>query len=104
MLASAGYKDSQNNQTGDVFYETYIGVVSDRYIEGCEPDTADCVKVNTVDGDTVYFTVIDTTEIIGSEDIEVGNTIEIECESYTTSYYHPILTATIIKDTTFEIE
>lgn len=66
------------------------GVVTDRFIEGSGADTADVLAVDTGSGETVYFTIIDSTQFIGAEDVSVGDNVEVQCEEYSDSSYRPI--------------
>lgn len=76
-------------RTGGVRTGTYSGVVTDRFTEGSGADTADVLAVDT-GGETIYFTIIDSTQFTGAEDVSVGDNVEVQCEEYSDSSYRPI--------------
>lgn len=94
-LAGCGRADA-GNSTGGVFRETYSGTVVDRFTEGGGNDWADCLEVDVGEEGTVIFTLVKSTEITGAEDVSVGDKVELECESYTDSSYHPVISLTVL--------
>lgn len=88
-------QNKHNNTAGDVFRETYTGVVTDHFTEGSGSEI-ECLKVNISENITKVFTFINSTEISGTNNISIGDMVKIECESYTNSDYHPIIKITVL--------
>lgn len=94
-LSACGQAD-KGETVGNVYQETYLGTVLDRFTEGGGSDWTDCLEIDVGDGKTVVFTILESTEITDGADISVGDQVKIECESYTDSGYHPALTLTVL--------
>ena len=88
---SAGV-EQEAGSTPDSYRLTCEGRVTERFTEGAGEDTANCIQLELDDGQSMVFTVTDSTQPAGAEGIELGDYVIIECEGYSDSEYHPILT------------
>ena len=91
------------------FNECWPGTITDIFTEGSGADLAEVIKLEIKDHDPIHFTVIEDTEYlryysdtgeteeITKEDLYVGAWVEIDCESYNNSGYHPIFTIKVIE-------
>lgn len=92
------------------YIELQPGEIIDIFTEGSGADLHEVIKLKIKDSEPEYFTIIDTTEYlkyylssgetenISKDDLYIGAWVEIECESYHNSGYHPILIITIIEE------
>lgn len=95
-MALVGCQDDE--QTNGVYMGSYTGVVTNQFTEGSGEDTANVISIETDDGETVHFTVIDSTDFVGASTVELGDNVVIDCECYTDSDYHPILEIRLVHD------
>ncbi len=91
-----------------VYEETYRGTVEEVFTEGSGADTAQVLKVQTDSGETVHFTVTEETaflwldEVSGAggettlEKIAQEDCVEVHCQSFQDSDYHPAITVTAL--------
>ncbi len=91
--------------------ECWPGTITDIFTEGSGTDLAEVIKLEIKDHDPMHFTIIEDTEYlryysdtgeteeITKEDLYVGAWVEIDCESYHNSGYHPIFTIKVIEPT-----
>ena len=93
------------------FNECWSGTITDIFTEGSGTDFAEVIKLEIKDYDPMHFTIVEDTEYlryysdtgeteeITKEDLYVGAWVEIDCESYNNSGYHPIFTIKVIEPT-----
>ena len=91
------------------FNECWPGTITDIFTEGSGADLAEVIKLEIKNYDPMYFTIVEDTEYlryysdtgeteeITKEDLYVGAWVEIDCESYHNSGYHPIFTIKVIE-------
>jgi len=91
------------------FNECWPGTITDIFTAGNGADLAEVIALEMKDHDAMHFTIVaDTkylryysdsgeTEEISKEDLYVGAWVEIDCESYHNSGYHPIFTIKVIE-------
>ena len=87
------------------FNECWHGTISEMFTEGSGADLVEVIKLEIKDHDPMYFTIVEDTEYgmlnsdteITKENLYVGAWVEIDCESYHNSDYHPIFTITLIE-------
>ena len=91
------------------FRECWPGTITDIFVEGSGVDLAEVIKLEVKDHDPIHFTIVEDTEYlrcdsdtgeteeIAKEDLYVGAWVEIDCESYHNSGYHPIFTIKVIE-------
>lgn len=91
-----------------VYEETYRGTVEEVFTEGSGADVAQVLKVQTENGETIHFTVTEETaflwldEVSGAggettlEKIAQEDCVEVHCQSFQNSGYHPALTVTAL--------
>ena len=89
--------------------ECWPGTITDIFTEGSGADLAEVITLEIKDHDPMHFTIIEDTEYlryysdtgeteeITKEDLYVGAWVEIDCESYHNSGYHPIFTIKVIE-------
>lgn len=91
------------------FHECWPGTITDIFTEGGGADLAEIIQLEIKDRDPMYFTIAEhteylrydsdteETEAITREDLYVGAWVEIDCESYHNSDYHPIFTIKVME-------
>ena len=91
--------------------ECWPGTITDIFTEGSGADLAEVIKLEIKDHDPMHFTIVEDTEYlryysdtgeteeITKEDLYVGAWVEIDCESYHNSDYHPIFKIMVIEPT-----
>ena len=91
--------------------ECWPGTITDIFTEGSGVDLAEVIKLEIKDHDPMHFTIVEDTEYlryysdtgeteeITKEDLYVGAWVEIDCESYHNSDYHPIFKIMVIEPT-----
>ena len=91
--------------------ECWPGTITDIFTEGNGADLAEVIKLEIKDHDPMHFTIVEDTEYlryysdtgeteeITKEDLYVGAWVEIDCESYHNSDYHPIFKIMVIEPT-----
>lgn len=90
------------------FYECWPGTITDIFTEGGGADLVEVIQLEIKDHDPMHFTTTADTEylrydsdteeaeVITKDDLYVGAWVEIDCESYHDSDYHPIFTIRVI--------
>lgn len=89
-------KDENEITAGDIVQENYSGVVVERFTEGSGDDLKEYLKVEIGENNTKVFTLTNSTQISGSDQISVGDTVEIACEGYKNSVDRSIIKMTVI--------
>lgn len=93
------------------FNECWPGTIADIFAEDGGADLAEVIELEIKDHDPMCFTIIKETEYlryysdtgeteeITKDDLYIGAWVEIDCESYHDSGYHPIFTIKVIEPT-----
>lgn len=89
---SSGDSETESGYSGTVTMAEYSGTVTDLFTD--EDTGKDCITVDT-GTEKITFTLIDSTNYIGGEDVAVGDAVSISCEVYSGSNYRPIIEVTI---------
>lgn len=100
---------------GMSYDECWSGTITDLFTEGSGADLAEVIALAIRDYDTMYFTITEDTEYfryyfdteeeenIDQGDLSLGDWVEIECESYDNSGYHPIHSVKVIESTDLKV-
>lgn len=95
--------------------ECWSGTITDLFTEGGGADLAEVIALTIRDHDTMYFTITEDTEYfryysdtgeaedMDRGDLSLGAWVEIECESYDDSGYHPIHSVKVIESTDLKV-
>ncbi len=90
------------------YEETYSGTVVEVFTEGSGADTAQVMAVETENGKTIHFTITEDTSFLWLDQISGagGETtlekivqtgcVEVHCQSFQNSGYHPAITVTAL--------
>ncbi|MBQ9149020.1 MAG: hypothetical protein IJX69_05555 [Oscillospiraceae bacterium] len=93
------------------FNECWPGTITGIFTEGSGPDLAEVIELEVKDHDPMHFTIVEDTEYlryysdtgeteeITKKDLYIGAWVEIDCESYHNSGYHPIFTIKVVEPT-----
>lgn len=95
-LAGCG-QDQGGEKTDDVFWETYSGIVEDRFTEGSGSDIRDCLKVDVGEEEPKVFILSGSTEISGADGVSIGDGVEIVCEGNKNSEDNTIIKMTVFQ-------
>ena len=91
------------------FQECWPGTITNIFTEGGGVDSVEVIELEVKNHDPMHFTIVEDTEYlrydsdtgeteeITKEYLYVGAWVEIDCESYHNSGYHPILTIKVIE-------
>lgn len=77
---------------------TYTGTVTARFTEGGGGDAAEVLAVELDSGETVYLTLLDSTDWSNGDDVSEGDLVTAESERYPDSGYHPALAVTLVRE------
>lgn len=96
LVSLAGCKKEEKS-LGDAYKETYTGVITNWRWAGGDNGMVMLLTVDIGDEETIVFSTTRSTKFVGIEDyhVNIGDKVVIECESYTKSDYHPIITITL---------